>query len=369
MKNNILTSMTQRGDKTFEELPFNEIDALIFSSIIYQRFEDLPDGGKGKTFRELYPLLCPLKIEETTGFDTDRYKLWEAISSSKRFSSFRIDAFDFSLSKEAGNEEQFAGFIFSEDESTGYVVYRGTDESITGWKEDLNLGFYDEIPSERKALEFLEKNAGSYRFLIVMGHSKGGTLALYASEKSADETFTKIKRIYDFDAPGLSDSIVQNDRWNEVKEKTEAYVPTSSYFGILFNYVEPRVVKADSHGVWQHDAFNWRVEGNTFLFHNGLSLESRMLSESMRYFLSLSTKDERETLVEVIFKVLSSVGEENVFRLPEVIREKFDLFFFKGIGSLTDKEKAVLKKLLQAVTKAQRKGYKSLREKYHGKKK
>ncbi len=370
MKTNILSSMAYRGDKTFSELPFNEIDALIFSSMIYQRFEDLPQGGSGMTLKELYPLLCPLRIEETTGFDTNRYKLWGAVISSKRFASFKVDAFSSSLSKENAKEEQFGGLILSEDKRKGYVVYRGTDESITGWKEDLNLGWNDTIPSEEKAQEFLDTYGGNYESLIVTGHSKGGTLALYSSLMTHDDIFNKIERIYAFDCPGLSDSIVKNERWESVKTKTVSYVPTTSFFGILFNPAsEPFVVKADSYGVWQHDAFNWRVDGNSFLLEKGLSFESRLLEEGMRSFFSLSTREEREILVEVIYKVLSSVNEDNVFKLPEVIREKFNLFLFEGLGSLSEKEKDVLKKLFKATIKARRQGYKSLKEKINGKKK
>ncbi len=369
MKRNLIENMDWRGEKDFSVLPFNEIDALILSVLIYQRFEDEENYGEGRTLPALYPVLCPLPVELTKGFETTRYRLWEKVASSKRFSSFKVDHFSFSLSsEEEEKEEQFAASILSCGDGKGYVIFRGTDESITGWKEDLNLGFEDEIPSERKALSFIEKYGRDYDSLILAGHSKGGTLALYAALKAVDDTFSRIETIYSFDAPGLASSLTDSPRWKDVLKKTQSFIPSSSIIGMLFNTAEkPRVVRSDSIGIMQHDAMTWCTDKETFTFEKDVSIISRLHSASMRSFLSSTTKKERETLVSVIYRVLSSVKEENVFRIPLVILFRLDLFN-NELFSLTGEEKKVLRKLFKAFIASRREGFEALKDSTNGKK-
>ena len=360
--------MDWRGDKNFSLLPFNEVDALIFSVLIYQRFEDAEESIEGKTMRELYPILCPVPSELTKGFDTARFRLWEKVSSSERFSSIRLDIFSSSLSKEEKNEEQFAAAVFSCGDGRGYVIFRGTDESITGWQEDLNLACEGEIPSERKALEFLSSCGSSYTSLVLAGHSKGGTNALYSALKAENGIFQRIEKIYSFDAPGLARSLTLTPRWEEVTAKTESYVPSTSIIGMLFNTAErQRVVKADGIAIMQHDPLTWWTEKESFVYEKDLSIVSRLHSASMQNFLSSTTKEERGILVSVISRVLSSVREENIFRIPFVIFERFDLFN-NELLSLTDEEKRIVKKLFRAYMASSRKGYKRLKDNSSGRK-
>ncbi len=362
MKENLIDYTYREGSISLEESPFNEVDALILSIVVYREFERLPSSGRGKTLKELYAPLCPLAIENN---DT---RLFKSVAATERLSSLIVDDFLSSLSKEYKSEEQFASLSLSLDGNIGYVIFRGTDSSLTGWKEDLNMAFEDEIPSERKALEFLEKVSKRYKKLIIAGHSKGGTLALYSALKAERSVFDKIETIYTFDAPGLPDKTTEAPRWNDVIKKSLSFVPSSSLFGVMFNTIpSPKVVKADAIGVFQHDAFSWRVSGNSFVYERDISLISKLHGEALRLFFSSSTNEEREKVVAVIYKVLSSVKEENVFHIPLVIIEHLDLFN-NEIASLTKEERDVVKKLLRTLRESRRKGYKALEEKIDGKK-
>ncbi len=368
MKRSLIENMDWRGERDFSLLPFNEVDALIFSVLIYQRFEDAPQELEGKTIDELYPILCPVPPELTKGFDTARFRLWEKVASSRRFSSLRLDFFSSSLSKEEKSEEQFAAAVFSSSDGRGYMIFRGTDESVTGWQEDLNLACEDEIPSERKALEFLSSYSEGYTSLVLAGHSKGGTNAIYAALRAENVIFRKIEKIYSFDAPGLARSLTLSPRWEEVTAKTESFVPSTSIVGMLFNTAEKqRVVRADGIAIMQHDPFTWWTEKESFVYEKDLSVVSRLHSESMEAFLSSTTREERAILVSVISRVLASVKEENIFRIPFVIFERFDLFN-NELLSLTDEEKRIVKKLFRAYMASSRKGYKRLRDNSSGRK-
>ncbi len=362
MKENLIDYIYRNGNKGLDESPFNEVDALILSVLIYRKFENLGEGVIGKTLKELYAPLCRRENE------TKDTRLFRGVSETKRLSSLILDDYVASISKEKKNEEQFASAVFSIDKDVGYVVFRGTDSSITGWKEDLNMAYEDEIPSERKALEFLKKVSKGYSKTIICGHSKGGTLALYAALKADESTFKKIEAVYSFDAPGLPDRTIAIPRWADVIEKSRSYIPSTSIFGVMFNTIpNPKVVKADAIGVFQHDAFSWRLMEEKFVYEKDISVITRLHGEALRQFFSSSTRDEREAVVDIIYKVLSSVKEENVFHIPLVIIEHLDLFN-KEIASLTKEERGILIKLLKTLRESRRKGYKTLEEKINGKK-
>ncbi len=366
MYRNLIEDMDWRGDKAFSTLPFNEVDALILSVLIYQRFEDASEPVMGKTMSELLPVLCPVPSSLTKGTDTPRCRLWEKTAASKRFSVMKLDVFSSSLSKEEENEEQFAAAVFSTGDGKGYVIFRGTDESITGWKEDLALAYEDEIPSERKALEFLTVYGRNYSSLVLAGHSKGGTLALYAVLKADDEISQKVKKIYAFDAPGLAPSLTLSPEWRNTNAKTESYVPSTSIVGMLFNNMEnEKVVKAVGPALLQHDPFSWCTDKAGFVYEKDIPVLSRLNSATMRSFFASTTKEEREELVGVINRVLDSMKEENVFRIPVVIFERFDLFN-NELLSLTDEEKIIVKKLFKAFMASRRESYRKLRKRQRG---
>ena len=55
------------------------------------------------------------------------------------------------------------------------VVFRGTDDTLIGWKEDFHMTYMDHVPAQRRAASYLQnvmKEFPKGRFLVA-GHSKG----------------------------------------------------------------------------------------------------------------------------------------------------------------------------------------------------
>ena len=68
---------------------------------------------------------------------------------------------------------------------TYLIVFRGTDDSIIGWKEDFHLTYMKEIPAQKHALRYLKNFFARHpkQKVILAGHSKGGNLAIYAASQ------------------------------------------------------------------------------------------------------------------------------------------------------------------------------------------
>ena len=43
-------------------------------------------------------------------------------------------------------ETQFSAITFILDDGTLFLAFRGTDETIVGWKEDFNMAFLNPVP-------------------------------------------------------------------------------------------------------------------------------------------------------------------------------------------------------------------------------
>lgn len=352
-KVNILDTLMWLGSISKNAIPFSEVDMLIITILEYQKLEMIPESEFGKTVKELLPLACPIPVEELKGFEVNQAKLWHKVAASERYKDLRLlYAVGEKIVDDKG-AEQYAAALFQEGDEY-YLVYRGTDESLTGWKEDFNMAVEDEIPSEKRALEGLERISGNLESLHILGHSKGGTLALYAAMKAKKETFSKIKDIYIFDAPGLPDPLIESERWKDIQAITHSFIPSSSIIGMLFNTTENSVVvKSSSLGLMQHDAFTWLLSGGKFLTQPSVTYRSQKIDITVKNFLLLLDRNERETLVEVLYKILKATDEENVWLMPEAAAKRFPEIK-KAVESLTDQERKTLTSILLTLEEARR---------------
>ncbi|MBQ4347238.1 MAG: DUF2974 domain-containing protein, partial [Firmicutes bacterium] len=100
------------------------------------------------------------------------------------------------------------------------MVFRGTDHSLVGWKENFNMSYEDVVPSQRDAMYYLDKMAQEYKGNIRLGgHSKGGNLAIYAAAHCRVKVRERIFAIYNNDGPGINEHEVKNPDYIELEPK------------------------------------------------------------------------------------------------------------------------------------------------------
>ncbi|MBQ0071237.1 MAG: DUF2974 domain-containing protein [Spirochaetales bacterium] len=311
---NVLDYIEWRGDLSVSAVPFGEVDYLILSILIYARLEEVQERV-GKTIRELEPMVYQKPKKEYNTYDTERKELWKAAAKTERFGTMVLDYFTEDFSPET--EEQFAAAVFTTGDM-GHLVFRGTDGTVTGWKEDINMAFEDEIPSQKDAVKLLESMAGYYQRISVSGHSKGGFLAVWSAFGANEEVFSKVDSVWSFDGPGLQEKYTALPRWDELAKKTHAYIPVSSVVGMIYtSMANPVIVKSKSMGILQHDAFNWHVKGNQLLRNEDTTLSSKFTDMTIKTFFEGCTAEERKTVVNTIYSIIEICGEEEVASLPE----------------------------------------------------
>ena len=313
---NIMDYISWRGDLTFAQSPFNEVDNLILACFSYVNLDRIPAVTRQKGI-ELKKLVKEFKKLHTI-------KELEADKSFIRLAPFMM--FDMAESVRFGNcvirnyvneivteaEQQFSAVEIVLDDGTSYISFRGTDDTIIGWKEDFNLST-GVVPAQERAVEYMQRISDkAYGMLRVGGHSKGGNLAIYGSVmcKSAHD---KILEIYSNDGPGFSKEFQESPETAEMMPKIIRIIPEYSIIGTLLEHEkQPIIVASTSRGLLQHDGFSWEVQGPGLVRRDSLNKTALRFIEILHKWIDGMDMEQKRLLIEDLFATLQASGCENL---------------------------------------------------------
>jgi len=313
---NLFDYLKWRGDIDLCVSPLNEIDALILSEISYLDFSDLiPEDGISlkdlakKFFSDARRVIKPLGLIIPDSIPV----IFKFAARTRRFEKIKVIAFesdtDPSLSK------QFSATAFDTSDRCVVVAYRGTDDSIVGWKENFRMSYFKTVPAQLDAKSFLEKVALEYPSapIRIAGHSKGGNLATFAALSASREIRERIMTIYCFDGPGLLGPIADNENYKALGDRIRTFVPENSVVGLLLSYDEKLItVRSGGKGLYQHDAFNWKVNVNRFETLPENSQSNLKTAKVIKKWLASSDLETRREFCETFFDILQSTGAKTL---------------------------------------------------------
>ena len=313
---NITDYVRNFGDKTFDVMPFNRVDALVLSQFAYLKLDGFVPGVG--TFTDAVPLYRMASSDKTADLFTDeRYKkpnseLFDAMVSSERFKNVGFNHFIDLINSRW--EMQFSAVTAYLSPNDTHVIFRGTDETLIGWKEDFNMSFIAPIPAQVKAVDYLHYAAERIRGpFSVGGHSKGGNLAVYSSMKCSRYVRDRIKIIYSQDGPGFPRQTLEDSDFDAVSDRIEKFVPHSSIFGMIMQTQEKyRVVEAKSIGILQHDPFNWVIDGDDFVYRDDVAGRYVVSDTSVNEWIERADPDEMKVFFDKVFEVFASAGINDV---------------------------------------------------------
>ncbi len=339
---NILDYLKWRGDLKLKHSKFNEIDNVILSSLAYYPFDNILKDNDMLSIRKINKIF---KKQEETKNDPG-IEFLDLMGKSKRFGKMKIT--DYVNKHDIKNEKQFSAMTILMPDNSMYVAFRGTDSSIVGWKENLNLFVKSNIPSQIEAVKYLEKIARKFpdRKIRVGGHSKGGNLAIYASVFSDEDIKDRIINIYNNDGPGFNNKIVESRKYKQMVDKINTYIPQSSIIGrLLNNKGKYTVINSSEKGFMQHDTNTWQVSNTGFEILEDTSKGSKILDKSIRDWLETISVKQREEVINVVFDILYSTEVENFDEMGELWFEKTK----KIINTYKDLDKETRKKVIETI--------------------
>lgn len=318
---NITDYLKWRGDLTFKESPLNEVDNLILSELAYIEISK-KDAEKKITIKETINKLLKKYDEKQMAkkfaLSKNPYSFLEALANSKRFGNLYITNYVNKVSKK--EEKQFSAMVIHINFHTIYISFKGTDETLIGWKEDLNMGFMNEIPSQLEAVHYVNKVVSfKDRHIYLGGHSKGGNLAVYAGVKCKKRIQKRIQLIFNNDGPGFTEDFVNKEDYLNTLPKIKTYLPETSIIGMLLTQKsEYQVIKSDSIGIWQHDTLTWQVEGTKFVTLKEVDETSSKLRTTITSWLEKVDKKEREVFINTLYQVLEKSHIETIEELTKL---------------------------------------------------
>ena len=332
---NIFDYLTWRGDLTFTQDPPNAVDALIFSTLTYVGYGETAQRPPetAASLRRCAEEFFALENPESRVRSKKDMELLRCAAATARFGQCGLCLYRSVLLPE--QETQFAAMTFLLDDGSMFLAYRGTDNSLVGWKEDFNMTFQQTIPAQRLAQEYIREAALAHTApMRVAGHSKGGNLAVFAAARCSPTVRKRILTVYNNDGPGFTKYMIGDPGYNAIVPRIQTYIPQSSVIGMLLEHEEPfLVIRSKSVGIMQHDPYSWEVEGPHFLPGQEVTESSQFLDATIKNWFAGMTNRERNQLVEVLYGLLTTGEVENA---ADIFQPKNIRTYVKALSSDAD---------------------------------
>ena len=322
---NLMDYLDWRGDITLAVSPFNEVDALILAELSFVDFEGIvppPELGRGLPLNEAAEAF----FARHGGRDVDMgvlvpdgiSQMLRKLMASPRFCGMTLNGYEALLDDEV--EEQFSALTIDLGNGSIYISFRGTDDTIVGWKEDLNMSFLEEIPSQKQAVDYVARVARQYpeKTLRIGGHSKGGNLAVYSAAKSSGDIQERIVAVHNNDGPGFIWDISKTPGHKRIAGRIHTVLPQTSVVGMLMEHEKHyQVVYSTYDGLYQHDGFSWQVKGTQFEHLDDFSREGKLVDEALSSWADSLNTQQREALAEALYSVFTATGAKTLSELNE----------------------------------------------------
>jgi len=351
MAGNIFDYLMWRGDITFSESAFNEVDNVILSTLIYTDFSKIvKDKGEKITVKDAAAAYSKLygrrEFDKSLPIAQNAPSLLFAMSETQRFKNVALRNFVKKTDKDVGI--QFAAIGTDISKELSVIIFKGTDSTMVGWQEDFDMS-YRIVPSQKEAKSYInsfilddskDESLKKPKNYIVCGHSKGGNLALYAAAMCKDEYKSRIKTIYTNDGLGFDREAPIWNKFPLIQKKITAIIPKESFVGVLYECpVKQTVIESQEKGFNEHNMFNWQVCGTKLIKEDDTTFYSKVLANAYKNWMSSLKLNDRAVLTITLFTMLYNSGMDDFSKLSEdMLNGTFNIIKnMKGIDKLDRK--------------------------------
>lgn len=330
----IIEYSLMNAHKDFNILPFSKVDGLILAQLAYLEFDKVITDdnaySRGITMSqvtELENFQALFSLERTA---KRNQMLFNSLAFSKRYEKTKIkyhaNVFD------PQKKIQFSATTFVFPNGDACVSFRGTDSTITGWRENFDMLYNDTVYAQILAVKYLNDVAKKVKGQItVVGHSKGGNLAIYAGVMCSPKTKSKIVEIQSFDSPGFTESFVASQKYLNTENIILKFVPEESMIGMLLNDTDTyHIVKSEGEGMSQHDPYLWIIENNDFVTGEKIHARTQFINSTFKEWVSNFTVEQREIFIDGLFHIVEATNEqkaESFVEWSENLKGNISLFF------------------------------------------
>lgn len=364
---NIVDYLKQYNDVSFEDMPFTEVDGLILSQLSYFRLDKLVpgllDASSGISLVEMCENLDKEYVYLNEYYPEDNEALLEAMLGGKRYRNMNCNFCSEDTSEDV--QMQFAAITFFPEHEEPVVVFRGTDSTLVGWRENFNMAFSKPVAGQRRAAVYLKQVAlrieGSFR---VVGHSKGGNLATFAAMTAPIDVQNRIREIYSYDGPGFRPEILEEYNYSKIDNKVIKLIPEASVVGVILEG-DAKIITIQSDamtGAFQHNPYKWEVEESNFVRSQGIKRSSKIMHDSLNEWVMRLDEGQLEVFADTLFKVFNSSSANTI---PEIATNWKTVLpvIFNAATNVDRETRQVILKIFRALFEALNDTEKRLRDK------
>lgn len=301
---------------SFEEVGFNQMDAMLFACLVYLPIKSFSEN---KSYKDFVSYAYTFYKDDYSGvMKPSSFALLNKIKISKRYENIIISNFK----NVRNNDTQFGAMSVRFNDNL-LIAFKGSDSSLISWIENLRLNYQYPTYTQSKGIKYAKDNIlDSDKNVYLVGHSKGGNLAMCAGMEIPSGLRDKVKVIYNFDGPGFLKK-EYDKKFNLIKEKVVNIVPTGSVVGMCLYNDNFKSVKSKDLAFGEHYPVGWGVFGEFFV-KTSLSRVSKQIHEMTTTNLDAVDKKQLGETIEELCKGLG-VDYDSDFHLSiseiwEIIR-------------------------------------------------
>lgn len=338
---NIFDYLKDVAYDSYYDLPLNELDILTLIEITYLSFDNLVSTLP----QRLLDLAPQVPRDPTMLTSKNRLQLLDELAQHKRFKNCKLSHFINDIDPEL--QKQFAAMTYR----VSLIVFRGTDDSIIGWKEVFHLTYMKEIPAQKHALRYLKNFFAHHpkQKVILAGHSKGGNLAIYAASQIEQSLQNQITAVYTFDAPGLHQELTQTAGYQRIMDRSKIFIPQGSIIGMMLEIPAHQIIVQSTAlgGIAQHDTFSWQIEDKHFVQLDKTNSDSQQVDTTFKEWVATVPDEELQLYFDLFFGTILEAGISSINDLASLKALEYIHHLFVQAQSLTPEERETLGRLTQ----------------------
>lgn len=348
---NIADYVKRVGQDNWEERPAGELDFAAFSQIVYLPLDMALQDDEPLTLHGVALAMADLTVDSFFSiYYRKRLELMRVMAELPRYQGMMLSDYVHEVNPE--DQKQFCAVTITIPGDIKALCFEGTDLSLAGWKEDFNMSFESPVPAQEDACRYLQRlaDADETCSFVLLGHSKGGNLSIYASAYALGSVQSRIQGIYNFDGPGLMKKDVESDGYRAISDCIYFYLPQNSLVGLLFERHEPSIiVKSRALNIFQHDVFTWRIHpgDDVFVRLEELTAAAQIRDDVLSDWLGDISFEDREKFCDTIYQVLSA--DESRESLSDLFRFNYEeaSLSLKALQNIDSTTRAMIRRLLK----------------------
>ncbi len=317
----IMDYLDWRGDVPFSVSPVNEVDEFILCKIGTPDLSGMvPEDGAYVSVGQAVEAYKAAGGDLKLGIVASEFTVpvFFRLPETERFRDLQLSGYRLKISET--RTEQFSALTVRLPDGRHYVTFRGTDDTLVGWKENFQLTVMDTVPAQADALKYLLWAAETYPGeLVVGGHSKGANLSVYAASMAPEEIQDRITLVCNYDGPGFMEDFLDNPGYRRILPKIRTLMPENATVGtLLFQEDEYEVVRSiASNRLLAHDGFTWETTPTGFVRAEELSPSARAIDRGMNDLLRSMNRAQRAEFIDTFFNTLGASGAETLTDVTE----------------------------------------------------